>query len=107
MRQCHRPEAGGHLICSGHIRVIIQMHPCDGVGQLGGMIKHHAVVVQRQMHVRQFPVVWGRPTERQLACTAARTPSNPSGLHLAGCTSQGTEHPALAISSNIHLQSAR
>mmetsp|Transcript_29354 Transcript_29354/g.74802 ORF Transcript_29354/g.74802 Transcript_29354/m.74802 type:complete len:435 (-) Transcript_29354:763-2067(-) len=36
------------------------VHPGDGVHNLGGLVKHHHVVVQREVHVGQCTVVHGR-----------------------------------------------
>ena len=47
-----------------HAGVLLQVQPHAHVRQLGGLVKHHHLVVEGQVHVRQAAVVRGRPLER-------------------------------------------
>ena len=46
----------------------VHVHPGHAVGQLGCLIKHYDVVVQRQVQLREVVLILRRLVERQLTC---------------------------------------
>ena len=50
--------------------VVVDVHPRNDVRQLCGVVEHNDVIIERQMHVRQAPIIKRRPAEWQLACAA-------------------------------------
>ena len=59
-------------------------HPGDDVGELGGVVKHHHIVVQGQVDVGQAAVVLGGLLKRQLACGGAG-----AGVRVCVCVCAG------------------
>lgn len=49
-------------------RVAIHVHPGHAIGQLGCLVEHYDIVVERQVQLWEVVFILGRLAERQLAC---------------------------------------
>lgn len=44
-------------VCVLGAGMLVKVQPHARVGQLGGLVENHDLVVQRQVHIRQVPIV--------------------------------------------------
>ena len=71
LAETHKPLLGGLKDLKG-IGAAIQMSPGDHVCQLCGLVKDDHIIVQRQMDVRQAPIILRRLLKWQFICVTVR-----------------------------------